>query len=74
MKLESMEIQSAKTSTTFLKKGKDLEKERFLVNLSDLMSKFIFSELKAFFTNTFSKRLIRKDSLYLPSSFNRGMY
>ena len=30
-------------------------KRKFLVNLSDLTSKFIFSELKAFFANRFSK-------------------
>ena len=68
MKLEPMKIQHAKRSTAFLKNGKDLEKGKFLVNLSDLMSKFIFSELKAFFCNPFSKRLFKKDSYYLPLS------
>ena len=52
-----VEIQKAKTSTVFLKEGKYLEKERILINLSDLMSKFIFSELKACFANPFPKRL-----------------
>ena len=41
----------------FLKKGQNVEKEKFLVNASDLMSKFISSELKAFFANPFPKRL-----------------
>ena len=48
-------IEKAKTSTASLKRGKYLEKKSFWVNLSDLMSKFIFSELKAFFANLFSK-------------------
>ena len=60
-----MEIQNVESSTAFLKKGKYLEKERFLVNLSDLMSKFILSELKAFFANPFPKRLISIPSIYL---------
>ena len=68
-----MEIQNTNTSTAFLKKGKYLDKEKFLVNLSDLMSEFIFSELKIFFATPFSKRLINKYSLYIPLSF-RGIY
>ena len=47
VKLEPVEIQNAKTSTVSLKRDKYLEK--------DLMSMFIFSELKAFFANLFSK-------------------
>ena len=39
-------------------KVKYYENETFLVNRSDFMSKFTFSELKAFFANPFPKRLI----------------
>ena len=63
--MEPVEIQNAKTSTAFLKKGRYLEKEKFLANLSDLMSKFIFSELKTCFANPFPKRLISILSIYL---------
>ena len=48
----------------FLKKGKYVEKEKFLVNSSDLMSKSISSELKAFFSNPFLERLISILSIY----------
>ena len=34
------------------------------------MSNFIFSELKTFFANPFSKRRISKYAQYLPSSFS----
>ena len=64
MKLEPVEIHNAKTSTFFfcffLKEDKYLEKEKFMVNLPDLKSKLIFLELKAFFPNRFSTRLISK--------------
>ena len=42
-----------KNSTAFLNKGKYLEKQDFLVNLSDLISKFIFSELKTLLEKPF---------------------
>ena len=48
----------------FLKKGKYVEKEKFLVNSSDLMSKSISSELKTFFSNPFLERLISILSIY----------
>ena len=47
---------------------KYLQKKKFLVNLSDLLSKFIFSKLKAFFPNSFPKRLISILSIYLHHS------
>ena len=50
---------------TFLKKGKYFRKETFLVNLSDLISKLIFSELKACSANPFPKGLISILSVYL---------
>ena len=41
-----------------------------MANLSILMSKFIFSELKAFFANLFLKgSSVSILSIYLPSSF-----
>ena len=51
--MEPVEIKNSKTSTAFLNKGKYLEKEDFLINLSDLISKFIFSELKTFLEKPF---------------------
>ena len=57
-----MVIHNAKTSKAFFEEGEISPKETFLVNLSDLMSKFIFLELKAFFANPISKRLISKRS------------
>ena len=47
---------------SFFEEGEISPKEKFLVNVSDLMSKFIFLELKAFFANPISKRLISKRS------------
>ena len=41
------------------------KRKNYLVNLSDLMSKFTFSELKASFANPFPKRLISILSIYL---------
>ena len=58
MKLEPAEIQNAKTLTAFLTKGKYLEKEKLLVNLSDLLLKFTVTELKACFVNPSQKRVI----------------
>ena len=46
-KLQNCLLFLEKHVTAFLKKGKYFKKEKFLVNLSDLMSNFIFSELKA---------------------------
>ena len=62
VELEPVEIENTNTSTAFLKKDKYLDNEKFLVSLSDLMSEFIFSELKVFFATPFSKRLISKYS------------
>ena len=58
MKLEPAEKQNAKNLTAFLKKGKYLEKEKLLINLSDLMLRFTVTELKACFVNPFQKRII----------------
>ena len=55
-KIFNCALKNTKTLTAFLKKEKYLES--FLVNLSDMVSKFIFSEFKASFANPFSKRLI----------------
>ena len=60
-----MEIRNAKTLTTLLKNGKYLEKEKLLLNLSDLTRKFIFSKLKACFANPFPKSLIGIFIIYL---------
>ena len=65
MELEPVELQNAKTSTAFLKKGKYIKKEKFLVNLSDLISEVLFPELKACFANPFPKRLMSILSIYL---------
>ena len=54
--LEPVELPNTKTSTTFLKIGKHLGKEK--VNLSDLTSECFFSELRACFASDFPKILI----------------
>ena len=61
-----MELQNTKTSTTFLKIGKHLEKEK--VNLSDLTSKFFFFRIESIFCKPFPKNT-NPYSQYLPSSF-----
>ena len=71
LELDPVETPNTKTSTAFLKKGKYLKKERFFVNLYDLMSKFIFSELKLFLAKLLSIRLISILSIYRQSF--RGM-
>ena len=40
-------------------------RKRFLLNISDLISKFVFSDLKAGFANLFPKRFISILSIYL---------
>ena len=50
---------------SFFQERKNLEQEKFLVNLSDSMSKFIFLGLKASFTSAFPKRVIGILSDYL---------
>ena len=44
---------------------KHFETGKFLANPSDLMSRFIFSELKGFSAKPFSKRLMSILSIYL---------
>ena len=58
-----LEIQNAKTWTTFLKGGKYLKNERFLLHLS----KFIFSELKPLPVKPFSKGRSLSVLFYLAS-------
>ena len=53
MELEPVETQNVKTLTASLKEMS--QEGKFMVNLSELMSEFIFSELKAFLANLFSK-------------------
>ena len=65
VELDPVETHITKTSTAFLKGGKYLESEKFLVTLSELMLKFIFSELKLFLAKLFWKRLNSILSIYL---------
>ena len=60
-----MEKEIAKTLTAFLKKGTCLEKEKFFVDLFNLTSKIVLSELKVRFANPFPKRLMSILSIYL---------
>ena len=65
MKLVPVKIQNTKITADFLKKSKYAEKKKFLENISDLMSKFIFAELKSRFVNLFAK----DQSLFLVFTF-----
>ena len=65
VELEPLRIQTTKTYTAFLKKDKYLKKKKNLVNQSDLASKFDISESKAFFANSFPKRIIIILIIYL---------
>ena len=56
MELKPIEIQKSKTSTTFLKRGKYLKNKSFFC-FTYVISKFIFSKLKAFPLKLFLKRL-----------------
>ena len=64
--LEPVELGNTKTSTKFLMIGKHLKMEK--VNLSDLTSKFFFSELKVCVANHFPKILISILSICLHHS------
>ena len=65
VELEPLRIQTTKTYTAFLKKDKYLKKKKNLVNQSDLASKFDLPESKAFFANSFPKRIIIILIIYL---------
>lgn len=56
MELKPIEIQKSKTSTTFLKRGKYLKNKSFFC-FTYVISKFIFSKLKAFPVKPSLKRL-----------------
>ena len=62
LELETVQTQYAKISTASFKRGKYLDMANFLVNLSDLMSKFTIFRIESIFCKPFLKRLISKYS------------
>ena len=57
VELEPVESQNTKTSTAVSKKGKHLEKEKFLVNLCELMAIFFLSRIEIIVIKTFLKKI-----------------